>query len=366
MIDYGGTTPFEVYRPSWNAAIGRNDPVPNTQSGITSLCHPWGAGVVTWLSEKVLGIAPTAPGFATYDIVPHLGGSLTSVRGSTPTPFGTIHASFNRITGVGRIEAPQGTVGRVGVPKCGRTIVRITINGSLAWEKGFHQTTGISGASQDAEFVYFTGLKPGVYSLSTVYAGRSAIALPQKLAYAGRLVRQDSTTRGDWGGVYGQDGQVLFGNGPGGTDTQALPAYVESLDLFRAFPKAGRPDTTLWSSLTSDRRALASDRNNGPSRIASSISNTDQTMTLTVKMRGRGKHRLSLYFVDWQRQGTRTAVELFDAATLRMIAPVRVVSGHGEGKYLVYEVDRSVKFRFDKVRGDLVTLSGLFFDPSPM
>ncbi len=46
----------------------------------------------------------------------------------------------------------------------------------------------------------------------------------------------------------------------------------------------------------------------------------------------------------------------------RLLAPVGIVSGHSGGKYLIYECDRSIKFRFDKVRGDLVTLSGIFFD----
>ena len=54
-INYGGTTFFEVSRPSWDAAIGVNDPVPNCQCGWTSLCHPWSAGVVKWLSEEGSG-----------------------------------------------------------------------------------------------------------------------------------------------------------------------------------------------------------------------------------------------------------------------------------------------------------------------
>ncbi len=67
MVRYGGTTTFEVYRPSWNEILGPNDAVPGASCGAVSLCHPWGAGVVKWLSEEVLGIVPTTPGFKTYD-----------------------------------------------------------------------------------------------------------------------------------------------------------------------------------------------------------------------------------------------------------------------------------------------------------
>jgi hypothetical protein len=140
-----------------------------------------------------------------------------------------------------------------------------------------------------------------------------------------------------------------------------LPAYVESVDFFRAFPKNGRPDSTIWAK-TSDVRALASDSQNSPERTASCLSNSDQTMTMTLKLRGHQKRRIALYFVDWTQEDCRSAVELFDAETLRIIAPVSLVSDHIKGKYLVFEVDRSVKFRFDKIRGSLVTLSGVFFD----
>jgi hypothetical protein len=55
---------------------------------------------------------------------------------------------------------------------------------------------------------------------------------------------------------------------------------------------------------------------------------------------------------------------MFDADTLNLIAPVKVVDKHSGGVYLVYTYDKSVKFRFNKVRGSLVTLSGMFFDPA--
>ena len=147
-------------------------------------------------------------------------------------------------------------------------------------------------------------------------------------------------------------------------DKQVLPSYVRSLDFFRAFPKAGRPDTTVWATSTTNPSALAPDPRNGEMRRATCLSNNDQTMTVTIGIEGTRKFQVALYFIDWENHGRRAAVEMFDAASLRLIAPVSVVRGYAKGIYLVFEYDRSVKFRFDKIRGDLVTLSGLFFDPS--
>jgi hypothetical protein len=55
---------------------------------------------------------------------------------------------------------------------------------------------------------------------------------------------------------------------------------------------------------------------------------------------------------------------MMDAATLNLIAPVNVVKDFSGGAYLVYTYNKSVKFRFNKIRGDMVSLSGIFFDPA--
>lgn len=107
----------------------------------------------------------------------------------------------------------------------------------------------------------------------------------------------------------------------------------------------------------------SSDPDNSSPRNAACLSNSDQTMTLTIGVDGPRPYQVALYFVDWDHKGRRLAVEMFDADTLKLIAPVRIVNGFSGGVYLVYAYDRSAKFRIDKVRGDIVTLSGIFFDP---
>lgn len=214
MVKYGGTTTFEVYRPSWNSVIGPNDAVPNSQSGIVSLCHPWGTGVVKWLNEEILGIVPTSPGFTTYGIRPHLGRTLTRVSGSTPTPLGAIRASFDTVTGACEVTAPAGTVGRIGIPKAEKTITRISVNGQLAWDGAFHAVSGLGGASQDSDFVYFSSVQPGSYAMSVAYDGKTPAYREPPEEYAARFIKQDTTTAGNWGGVYGKDGYVRATTNP--------------------------------------------------------------------------------------------------------------------------------------------------------
>jgi hypothetical protein len=331
IIKLGGTTPWECYRPSWNDVVGVCDPVPNSQSGITSLCHPWGAGPVKWLNEEVLGIKPTTPGFKTFDVVPHLGRSLTNVSGKTPTPHGEISASFDVATGKCKVTAPAGTVGRIGIPKVEKTITSISINGTKAWDGVYHQVAGIGSASQDSEFVYFAAVQPGTYSIEVSYSGNTPLYSEPPEKYAAQSLKQDKTTSGDWGGVYGKDGYVLCNYNGEGRDENVLPPYVKSVEYYRAFPRSGLPDPQMWSVETADKRALAPDRHNGSGRKAAGYSNSDQTMSVTIAIDGEREYQVALYFVDWNRNGCRQAVEMMDAGTLNQVAPVKIVDDFSGG-----------------------------------
>lgn len=251
QIKYGGTTFFEDYRPSWNAVVGVNGPVPNNQCGFTSLCHPWGAGVTKWLSEEVLGIKPTSPGFATFDIVPHLGRNLTYVSGNTPTLKGNISASFNVSTGISSITSPAGTVGRIGIPKVEKDISSITINGSIVWDGTFHPVAGIGGASQDAEFVYFANVQPGKYKIITRYRGTTPKYKDAAQIYHAHYIGIDSTTSGNWGSVYGKDGYILCNYKGNGNDKKSLPSYVSSVNYYMVKGKNdGKVLNLFWESKT--------------------------------------------------------------------------------------------------------------------
>jgi len=67
--------------------------------------------------------------------------------------------------------------------------------------------------------------------------------------------------------------------------------------------------------------------------------------------------------VDWDNKERRVAVEMLDANTLNLIAPVRIVTDFYGGKYLIFSYNKSAKFRINQVRGDNAVLSGIFFDP---
>ena len=365
-ITYGGTTFFELSRPSWDSAIGINDAVPNCQSGWTSLCHPWSAGVAKWLSEEILGIKPTSAGFATYQVIPHLGSALTYVTGQTPTPLGAIQASFNVSNGLCSVTSPAGTVGTIGIPAVGKNINTVTINGQLAWDGTFHPVPGIGGASNDTEFVYFTGVQPGTNALAVSYGGSTPVYTAPAVQYPAQLVKVDTNTSGNWGGVYGKDGYILCNYNGNGTDVRSLPSYVSSFSYFMI----DGPQEGVWTNNTSDGRALAPNSSNRFPRNATAINTayyqgTLNTMTFTYTCTSTNYYQIALYFVDWDSKIRKLAVEVHDANTLDLMAPVNVLTNFSGGAYLVYTYNKSAKFRIDHVRGDNAVLSGIFFDPAP-
>ncbi|WP_433892452.1 alpha-L-rhamnosidase C-terminal domain-containing protein [Streptomyces sp. CA-111067] len=369
QLDYGGTTFFEVFRPDWLQVLGRNDPVPNSQSGWTSLSHPWGGGVTSWLSQEILGISPTSPGFGTVDVFPLPGRGVRSVSGSVPTPHGTVSAEFDLDSGTGQVVVPAGSRARIGIPSGGRRIERIQVNGRQLWRDGtFHRTAGVGSARQAGDRVVLDDVPPGRYRLKATYRG--AAGSPPRPAgwnYPMRFVRHDTATGGNWGTAYGRDGHVLFNYDAAGQHLASLPGYVSSVT-----PWSGGNSSclnTVWESGTGDARALARDASGGFPRNAGVLysmtpSPGGMTMVVDVAADPGAVYQLAMYFVDWDSTARRVCVEVFDLDTLKRAVPVQLVDDFHDGHYLVYRCDRPVRIRVAHVLGANAVLSGLFFDPA--
>ena len=79
--------------------------------GTPSWDHGWSSGAAPALTNYVLGVQPTSPGFATFSVTPHPSG-LMSARGTVPTPRGPLRVSWQIIRGKLELQvtAPPGTV----------------------------------------------------------------------------------------------------------------------------------------------------------------------------------------------------------------------------------------------------------------
>ncbi|MDR0815305.1 MAG: hypothetical protein LBN37_06100 [Bacteroidales bacterium] len=349
QLRYGATTFFEVFRPSWNDISRPNDAPVNNQCGYTSLTHPWSAGVTKWLSEEILGVKPTQAGFSAFIIKPHLSKAVTWVKGSVPTLHGTVAASFDLTTGEVEVTIPAGTTATLAIPKAGRTIRSVSFKEQKRFSK-----------SEDADYLYYAGLPEGQYRIKVTYAGKLPDIPVEPLVYAGKLtVKEDISTRGNWKGRYGSKGYLLC-NSDSLNNRILLPDFISPL----VFNKNGN---VHWASGTTDTRALLSVQDGVATRsigafITRDPNACDQTMTIDIPVRKGQSYKLSLYFVDWDRQERRSAIEIFDLTNKNLLLPVYMVRDYVEGKYVTFEFDRPVRIRIDHVRGTNAALSGIFFD----
>ena len=79
--------------------------------------HGWSAGPTALLGKYVLGVAPTAPGFERFHVLPAFGG-LSRASGRVPTPHGVISVAWRREDGTVTLEVdvPPNTHADIGLP----------------------------------------------------------------------------------------------------------------------------------------------------------------------------------------------------------------------------------------------------------
>jgi alpha-L-rhamnosidase len=96
--------------------------------------HAWSGGALTVLSQYAAGVAPDAPAFTSYHVLPQMG-ALTSIQSVVPTPEGEIQLDLRRKPGVFELTltSPGGTTASVGIPKEGSPIERVELNGKKVW-----------------------------------------------------------------------------------------------------------------------------------------------------------------------------------------------------------------------------------------
>jgi hypothetical protein len=88
----------------------------------TSYSHGWSAGPTSFLTNDVLGVQPSGPGFQRFTVAPNPPDGLPWAEGRVPTPQGPIEVAWKRGAG-GRltvsVDAPRGTTYDVRIPAGG-------------------------------------------------------------------------------------------------------------------------------------------------------------------------------------------------------------------------------------------------------
>lgn len=122
MLRFGATTFWEDFDIRWiENAAPIDDIVPEGKADIHgdygkfcytqlrhSLCHGWASGPAPFMTKHILGVGIAEPGCRKLIITPHLG-DLEWVRGTYPTPYGTVTIEHRKENGkiVSKIDVPD-------------------------------------------------------------------------------------------------------------------------------------------------------------------------------------------------------------------------------------------------------------------
>ncbi|HET6386458.1 MAG TPA: alpha-L-rhamnosidase C-terminal domain-containing protein [Armatimonadota bacterium] len=118
MIQEGATTFWEGYDTRWpKEHFHKTLQADNGMGYFVSLCHGWSSGPTNFLTERVLGVQSTGPGFSTVEIRPQLG-DLAWASGTIPTPEGPINVKYRREGArlVTDIDLPRGVKASIHLP----------------------------------------------------------------------------------------------------------------------------------------------------------------------------------------------------------------------------------------------------------
>lgn len=106
------------------------------EGAYTSMAHGWSTGIVPALTNYVLGVTPTGPGFVRWSVKP-MPGDVEWAKGSVPTPKGPIDVRWENNAEFGlfylSVDSPPGTSGIISVP-VQNSSAAVFVNSTLAWD----------------------------------------------------------------------------------------------------------------------------------------------------------------------------------------------------------------------------------------
>ncbi len=164
-----------------------------------------------------------------------------------------------------------------------------------------------------------------------------------------QFVKTDTTTQGNWRGVYGSDGFNVV------SDTVNYPSYA-------AVTPNGQLSWT-WASSTADPRGLQKNASSSD-RIAAtwySGSNIGDNFSIDLDLRDGNTHQIAVYCVDWDSLNRSERIDIVDAASGIVLDTRNVSNFAGSPQYLVWNLTGHVIIKTTLAGGRNAVISGIFF-----
>lgn len=132
--------------------------------------HAWN-GSNTILSKYVSGVKPTKVAWSEFAVMPQMV-HFKSIQKSIPTVKGSINIDINKTERIYRLQlvSPENTTAIIGIPKSGKEIKEVFVNGDTVWSAGKtkNKLEGLVYVGTDVNYLKFKA-SPGTWSLKAVY-----------------------------------------------------------------------------------------------------------------------------------------------------------------------------------------------------
>jgi hypothetical protein len=221
----------------------------------------------------------------------------------------------------------------------------------------YKATCGTQSVSGTASPITVTGLSNGTSYTCTVTASNAeGVSAPSAASNSvtpssagnttgtAAFVDLDTTTEGNWQGVYGSNGYNVI-NG-----TVAYPSFV-------TVTPSGTSAST-WASSTTDVRALYTSATS-TTRIAAAWYNST-TFLIDLVFNDGKQHQLALYCLDWDTTQRAETVAIQDANGV--LLNTQNMTNFHNGDYLVWQLSGHVQILVTSTtKSANAVVSGLFF-----
>ncbi|CRG90588.1 hypothetical protein PISL3812_07632 [Talaromyces islandicus] len=128
-----------------------------------SKAHGWSTGVLPALTNYVLGLMPTEPGYKRFIVNPVFPQNITWARGQEATPYGDVYVEWSTAdngTTTISLTVPKGTVADVSVPKKNT----VELDGTVVWSASSQTRSGVE-VQQNANSITLVGVSAGRHAV---------------------------------------------------------------------------------------------------------------------------------------------------------------------------------------------------------
>ncbi|HLX88755.1 MAG TPA: family 78 glycoside hydrolase catalytic domain, partial [Acidimicrobiales bacterium] len=169
ILARGGTFAWEMWNPKDRDVL--TPPLASLLGNGDSRSHGFGSNVLVAIQQTMLGVLPTAPGYASFDVTVPLH-ALSYASGQVPTPYGSIEVAWSRpadVTGTFHVDVtvPANTRARVSIPA-------VTLDHVRESGVALSGREGVASASIDGDYAV-VDVGAGVYHFTSADVPVAAI-----------------------------------------------------------------------------------------------------------------------------------------------------------------------------------------------